>query len=438
MIRKLISLLVALLLLAGAASAQSWTLTEIEVPEGEPIGISPDGSTMLLRDENGLMVLRDGELKRLVPNYERGVEDTYGNFEKMVSRLEKGSIYVILDSVGAIWSPDGRYFTLAYYWMIHRNAKFFSDLVLFDIEKGEFFLADTDGNNVREGFSTVESACFDESGKNLYFVRFGNHTESRETLERYDLKSGKITRLAELSSYSYPRAGLCRLNGNRYLRLCESDKEGEGGALILCEEKWSFFNGKQWEEKNYPFSAPYSTIRTHKLLSQPGAKYALVCARAPLQAEEGSSRSFGLLFRANVEKEMEGIDECIYIDSPEAEQASTFTVSEKSDEELVARFEKLYSDGVSIENAALSPDGKHAILKLHNWQRGGYYFAVLDMETLALSRIPADGFSLGYFDDGIDNYTLAPGMQWVTDDRVLIYDGSKNRVRLFEIEHSAG
>ena len=40
-------ILIILCLLSAAAPAETWTIAPIETPEGEPIGISPDGSTML-------------------------------------------------------------------------------------------------------------------------------------------------------------------------------------------------------------------------------------------------------------------------------------------------------------------------------------------------------------------------------------------------------
>ena len=99
-------ILIILCLLSTAASAETWTIAPIETPEGEPIGISPDGSTMLFRSGEGFLVKRNGELKPIVPNYERGVEDTYGNFEKCVSST---SFFALLDETGVTWSPDGPY-----------------------------------------------------------------------------------------------------------------------------------------------------------------------------------------------------------------------------------------------------------------------------------------------------------------------------------------
>lgn len=457
MIRKLISLLVALLLLAGAASAESWTLTEIEVPEGEPIGISPDGSTMLLRDENGLMVLRDGELRRLVPNYERGVEDTYGNFEKMVSQFEKGS--VVVDTAGVVWSPNGRYFTLTFRRRGLGNGDYIYDPIIFDTKKGEYFLISTDQTKRSLGTtSVIGSACFDEGGKNLYFIRyyvnFDDQDERKVMLERYSLKSGKITRLMEIPNGYYLYQGLYRLGKTCYLMSCAETDTTDAENIIMIEEERSLFRESQWNAESFPVPKQYD-FEGFKLLAQPGAKYALAYARECWLREERDHldqyRTYekilveSMLFRMHIGKDMKGIDECIYIDSPEVETASTFAVSDESKEELMKRFETLNrDDSVKIIRAALSPDGKHALLLLRKPYRDQWWklryercFAVLDMESLALSWIPNNdldlsgpGFDLGHF---------APGMQWVTDDRVLINDyvNSEDRVRLFEIGHSA-
>lgn len=431
--KALAAILAMLILLAGTASAEIWTLTELDVIWGEPIGVSPDGSTMLFRDHDGLFVLRNGEIKAIKPNYERGVEDTYGNFEKIVRSFDK--LTYRFDSAGVVWSPDGRYFTLTY-WQHLTMGQFFFDPVIFDAETGEYFLASTDGNHVtRSSASAVENACFDESGKYFDYVRFGNHVESRETLERYNLESGETTRLAELSP-RLSRPGMMRLDEKRYLMISISreDTSATPGVLTLLEEKQSLFGGKNWKETTFAFSTPYGRLRTYKLLAQPDTKYALICAAGWIDPEN-SKNSIGLLFRINVNKNMDGIDECIYIDAPNAETASTFTVSAESNEALAERFDALYTGGVSIENAALSPDGTHALLLLRNQRKEEYSFAMLDMETLALSQIPFSDFSLYRCTPGDVSGAFAPAMQWVQDDQVLLYSGSG--VRLYQIECAA-
>ena len=142
-------ILIILCLLSAAAPAETWTIApRLKRPTGETdrhfAGRTEPGCCSAAE---GFLVKRNGELKPIVPNYERGVEDTYGNFKKCVSGV---SFYRRLEETGVIWSPDGHYFTLTNWQQAMVQVQWIRDLILFDTEKGECYLADTDGNQLRD------------------------------------------------------------------------------------------------------------------------------------------------------------------------------------------------------------------------------------------------------------------------------------------------
>lgn len=427
-------ILIILCLLNAAASAETWTIAPIETPEGEPIGISPDGSTMLFRSGEGFLVKRNGELKPIVPNYERGVEDTYGNFEKCVS---SASFFALLDETGVTWSPDGRYFVLTNWQEVMVDTRWIRDLILFDAEKGECFLADTDGNQLRaESAGCVLAANFGENGEYLDFVYMSNdRANSRMTLERYEIGEKKINRLARFARYlpegglNYILVGIQPLSGGRYLMLRESRDESQPYAFDLFrdESKENPLRTK-WKETltPLPFTKAEAGITPYQILANPNTKYALLFARGDFDA--GSAP---LYFRVNVDDGYSGSDECLMISQFGAEKANTFAVSAETREALR---ETLNANAV-IANAALSPDGTRALLLVQNQQE--YRLAVMDMETLALSWIQADELDLDangpYCVRSTDlSYAFLAGMQWCEGDRLLMH--TKEGTKLYQIE----
>lgn len=428
-------ILVMLCLLSAAASAETWMIAPIETPEGEPIGISPDGSTMLFRGSEGFLVKRNGELKPIVPNYERGVEDAYGNFEKCMSNA---SFFALLDETGVTWSPDGRYFVLTNWQEVMVDFRWIRDLILFDTEKGECFLADTDGNQLRaESAGCVLAANFGENGEYLDFVYMSNdRANSRMTLERYEIGEEKVNRLARFARYlpegglNYILVGIQPLSGGRYLMLRETRDESQPYAFDLFqdESKEKPLRTK-WKETLTPLSFTYAEvgITPYQILANPNMKYALLFAHGDVDSE----RKTPLFFRVNVDDDYSGSDECLMISQLGTEAANTFAVSAETREALADAL----NDSAVIVNAAFSPDGMRALLLVQKTQE--YRLAVMDMETLALNWIQADELNLDangpYCVRSTElSYAFRAGMQWCEGDRLLIH--TEDGVKLYQLE----
>ena len=136
---------------------------------GEPVGISPDGKTVLLRGDQEFGLLRDGQARLLTFNAQRGAGDIYGK-EKMV-RL----VMTRMPSVeGLSWSSDGRYMAVSSLISSLQEGRAVDAMVL-DASSGEVYLADTVGQKLLDSGS-VYLTRVDRSGTYLYYLLYNRES----------------------------------------------------------------------------------------------------------------------------------------------------------------------------------------------------------------------------------------------------------------------
>ena len=71
------------------------------------LSVSPSGNAALLTDGQMLIAWNNGKARIVQPNMSRGVEDTYGNFQKIWSQPISALFRASGNDIA--WSPDGRY-----------------------------------------------------------------------------------------------------------------------------------------------------------------------------------------------------------------------------------------------------------------------------------------------------------------------------------------
>ena len=184
------------------ASGKTLTLTKVEIQtsgeeyNGMPVGISPDGKTVLWRTSEGGFLTRNGEAILIHPAPERGVGDPYRKLEWECSEL----LRVFPDEDGLSWSPDGRY-VLLYSKFLSMQLVMALDLVMLDTETGEVFLAQSyEGGSQERGdfvssmeskdFGMVFEARFDLTGEYVYFIGRIKALSDTYSLFRFDMGSG--------------------------------------------------------------------------------------------------------------------------------------------------------------------------------------------------------------------------------------------------------
>ena len=131
---------------------------------GEPVGISPDGKTVLLRKDEEISLFRDGKILPLVFNAQRGAGDVFGK-EKSVL----GVVRNMPPMEGLSWSSDGRYVALSSLkeGLLGRKP---IDAIVLDASSGEVFLADTFDRYINNGGGIVLLSRADRSGTYLYYL----------------------------------------------------------------------------------------------------------------------------------------------------------------------------------------------------------------------------------------------------------------------------
>ena len=130
----------------------------------EPVGISPDGKTVLLRKDEEISLFRDGKILPLVFNAQRGAGDVFGK-EKSVL----GVVRNMPPMEGLSWSSDGRYVALSSLkeGLLGRKPV---DAIVLDASSGEVFLADTFDRYINNGGGIVLLSRADRSGTYLYYL----------------------------------------------------------------------------------------------------------------------------------------------------------------------------------------------------------------------------------------------------------------------------
>ena len=160
-----------------------------------PVGISPDGETVLWRNKEGLAVTRNSEMLPVVFNAERGAGDPY-QVAKFISSLLKGMPYW----EGFSWSADGRYVALSAMETADRNISF--GTAVLDTSSGETYLTKAYNKDLQEDSSgLVYLTRIDRAGHYLYYlVSEHEKDENRLRFCRCPVEGGDREILCDMSS----------------------------------------------------------------------------------------------------------------------------------------------------------------------------------------------------------------------------------------------
>lgn len=378
-----------------------------------PLGVSPDGQTLVFSDKNNLYMLRGDIIRVFEYNASRGVPDAYGKLERAVSLLARGG-----KREGLAWSEDGRYFVPTDMQSALINMQLLVDLLVFDTQKGEYFLgAAFDRKMMRENGGAVVQACFDETGRGVYYVAYGNMTEHRFALWRYDIdKNESALCYTDETRFSYPR--LCRLSGGRLLNMADAFKDAEnalcefapGGAMYTMIK-----HGGQATQTLSPYWLDYSA----------NSDYGVMLSQMALPVKSGESTVVTSVYCLSViseKDEFSGQKSRLVVDAFDAKQARLVPYTEKIDEVNLNDGAKTLDDvmGLSVLNAQLSPDGYWALLVVKQGDESR--LLLLDLETLALFPVSVDSELVSsYAAHAVPlNAAFSQGLAWTSPDTVLM------------------
>ena len=377
-----------------------------------PISISPDGQTILLNTDMGLiMAMFDGKLVLQSTTSARGVEDTYGALEKLKSK------YFIKDIDDVVWSPDGRYIAIVAGRQVAIKLHGYWQLLLMDVHSGEIYLAATWPTDLmKPGGKAVIAACFDATGENLYFQTYGkpeDNTRSRYTMWRYDVQAEGLTELYSTEKLSYP--GLMTLDAEgRFVCPCVPNRGDEYPGLITYQPDGT--------SEKHPLPLTMSEMKPLFWSQSTDGEKGI------LRLQTGWNNEALLI--VDIKDGYNGLQDIITIRRDDLPHAVRM-----SGEEFLAIEEDAYErDYCNLGNATISPDGQMALLTIKEVQRGQKpRLYLLNLQTLELHAVDTTADAM------YSQYAMGPnnvngfvrGCVWYEGNRLLI--GQKDQVKLYQL-----
>jgi hypothetical protein len=403
----------------AAAADGEWVSLELDGQNFHPAPYfySPDGSKAILLDEEHAYILKDNTITMILPNYLRSVHDSYGGF----SRFNKMQPAQWAGSEGITWSPDGRYAVLTSFKQVFMMMRFIYGLYIIDTDTGELICADTYPIKFTDGAASVIQACFDPSGRYLYYMLYGNiNPDSRVALMRYDMETGeKQQLLACPQNTAYPK--LAQDSRGRLINLTDTTQPDEFLGLNVFEQKDGV-----WTAKAFAFSQPSMNVRP-QYMDIGSAGFGILLQNVIYNGLVGT-----LPGRFLADDSFTGYDELLLITSMDASAATAMPLSAYGDgiefNEKIGRGEVL-----QCANIKLSPDGHYALLLI--WDRKTCAFMMMDLETLELKKVqsPPGAASLcgGY---GIGPSNAYPsGYNWFDGNKLVIL--TEEGLKLYEFAY---
>ena len=383
----------------------------------KPCFFSPDGSKAILMYEEHAYVLAGKVITMILPNYTRGVIDSYASF----ARFAKLPPAKWVDSEGITWSPDGRYAVLTNYKMTLITVQHMYSLYIIDTQTGELFCADTYPGKIMDGGAGVFQACFDASGRYLYYMLYGSaYDDSRVSLMRYDMQTNEKQRLLACPRMAaYPK--LQRDSKGRLVNLLSPLRANEFSGLSIFEEK----DGK-WSIAAFEIMLPAGAV--HPTYMEIGSLDMGVMLHTVRFSEKVTCTLAGRFF---ADDSLTGYDELLLIEDEDAQRASVLPFSAYGDgsglAEKITRGELL-----QCLNIKLSPDGHYALLLMMNAPKRTFSFLMMDMETLALRPVQAPAGAASMYGGGSLPFSVSypAGFGWFAGNKLVLH--TEDGLKLYE------
>jgi hypothetical protein len=370
-------------------------------------------------DEKHAYLLADKNITMILPNYTRGVPDTYAVFSHNFKK--KPSLWV--NTEGIAWSPDGRYAVLTNYWQSFMVQNL-QGLYILDTELGEIFLADAYSTDyLKGGVATVIQACFDATGRYLYYTIYGQFApDINIMLMRYDMETGEKKQLyACPKSAAFPKLKLDPKG--RLVYLTNNVNPNFPLGINILEQK-----DDTWTSNTFEFSQPGYLIRPKFLdLGSSGIGILLQWLQVA-----SLGRQFSLPGRFLTDDGFTGYNDLLLIEGLDAKEAIQMPLSECGDGRALAD-RILKGEVLQCLNIQLSPDGYYALLLVTDGK--AYNFMVMDLNTLAICKVdtPKGMASRQALCGDKPNNVYPSGVGWFEGNKVVIL--TEEGLKLYEFAY---
>ena len=378
------------------------------------LSVSPSGNAFLI-DLGGIAaIVRNEEITVLTINRSRGAQN---EFADLTYRHIENRPAFPSEPDSFCWSPDERYITMTFPRRTLMNMQFM-DLLLADTRTGDIFLAEATPKKIRiDGALTATTACFDETGRYVYYLVYGHVAENaRSGLKRYCLETGETELLCTVSGtfFYYPQLSV---DGNGVVRAITDDNKQDRHLGVI-----TFTNvDGEWKSEVRSFPNPLALQSPRRYYRSENSGYELFLSNGYVQSSEIGAYDMNYLTFYNETLGTGSDANAIRLPVDGSGQAESMEIGE-----YLSAIAQRTLEQPHVQQAALSPDGYSALI-LAAYNRS-VVCCILDLDTLVCRRVEFPEDAQPDLISTVQSFTT---LSWLEDGTILI--PSANTGNLFKL-----
>lgn len=399
----------------GLRTRISDTLSALDLDSSARLlSVSPSGSAFLI-DLGGIAaIVRNEKITVLTINRGRGAQNEFA--DQTYKYIEDRPVFPT-EPDSFCWSPDERYITMTFIRRTLNNGQFM-DLLLADTRTGDIFLAEATPKKIRiDGALTATTACFDETGRYVYYLVYGHVAENaRSGLKRYCLETGETELLCTVSGtfFYYPQLSV---DGNGVVRAITDDNKQDRHLGVI-----TFTNvDGEWKSEVRSFPNPLALQSPRRYYRSENSGYELFLSKGYVQSSEIGAHDMNYLTFYNETLGTGSDANAILLPVDGSGQAETMEISE-----YLSAIAQKTIEQPSIQQVTLSPDGYSALI-LAAYNRS-VVCCIIDLDTLVCRRVEFPEDAQPDLISTVQSFTT---LSWLEDGTILI--PSENTGNLFKL-----
>ena len=381
------------------------------------LSVSPSGNAFLI-DLGGIAaIVRNEEITVLTINRSRGAQN---EFADLTYRHIENRPAFPSEPDSFCWSPDERYITMTFPRRTLMNMQFM-DLLLADTRTGDIFLAEATPKKIRiDGALTATTACFDETGRYVYYLVYGHVAENaRSGLKRYCLETGETELLCTVSGtfFYYPQLSV---DGTGVVRAITDDNKQDRHLGVI-----TFTNvDGEWKSEVRSFPNPLALQSPRRYYRSENSGYELFLSKGYVQSSEIGAHDMNYLTFYNETLGTGSDANAILLPVDGSGQAETMEISE-----YLSAIAQKTIEQPSIQQVTLSPDGYSALI-LAAYNRS-VVCCIIDLDTLVCRRVEFPEDAQPDLISTVQSFTT---LSWLEDGTILIPSGNTGNLFKLSIE----
>lgn len=381
------------------------------------LSVSPSGNAFLI-DLGGIAaIVRNEEITVLTINRSRGAQN---EFADLTYRHIENRPAFPSEPDSFCWSPDERYITMTFPRRTLMNMQFM-DLLLADTRTGDIFLAEATPKKIRiDGALTATTACFDETGRYVYYLVYGHVAENaRSGLKRYCLETGETELLCTVSGtfFYYPQLSV---DGNGVVRAITDDNKQDRHLGVI-----TFTNvDGEWKSEVRSFPNPLALQSPRRYYRSENSGYELFLSKGYVRSSEIGAHDMNYLTFYNETLGTGSDANAILLPVDGSGQAETMEISE-----YLSAIAQKTIEQPSIQQVTLSPDGYSALI-LAAYNRS-VVCCIIDLDTLVCRRVEFPEDAQPDLISTVQSFTT---LSWLEDGTILIPSGNTGNLFKLSIE----